>query len=159
MEKGSTGEDLHRETEEHVGTSFLDESASEGTEDLLREGVHAAKKSVPILGYFLLAFVAVFLLLSGVLAYLYVEHVDNLLQKEGAQAEFLGSSFLLLGAAWVFVLGIFYFLGRSLARPLAGLKEDIVKFGRGEQEGPFSLAGPKEVQELAEALSRITRPR
>lgn len=112
------------------------------------------KKTAPVLFYFLLGLLAAFLCISGVLGYLYVVYIADVLLEKGAEADFLIRAFLLLGIAWALALGVFFLIARIMAKSITRLKDDVMRFVRGEHGGTITSKGPREIRELADTLSK-----
>lgn len=147
--------DLLREMEGTAAPDILDETHSAEAEKKLEKEVLATKKSTPIVLYLVMAFLAAFICVNGSLAFLYFFKIVPLLQKSNQSSDVLFSSLGLIGVVWVFVLGIFYGIARSLAGSITSLKEGVVAVVRGEEGGSILPNGPREVRELADILSRI----
>lgn len=148
--------ELFREMDESAESDIFSGSTVESETGKTGRNILGAGKSAPVALYFILAFIAAFLCVSGVVTYLYLADIAPIIERSGGQSGFLVKALSLLAAAWTVVFAVFYLLASVLARPINTLKESIVRRLRGEEVTEDSFCGPREIRELASILFRIT---
>ena len=150
--------DLLKEME---APSKPDTSLEEPPQEADKKQVHDAKKPAngkPLFTYFLAGILAAFLCISGAAGYLYFIPFASILKQQDSEtlAGLLGNTAAVFGIAWIIIVIVFFAIAYLIAKPLKVLKKDINQISQGNRDITITPKGPKEVRELADALSKMS---
>ncbi|GAB4341659.1 MAG: hypothetical protein Kow0089_16190 [Desulfobulbaceae bacterium] len=118
-------------------------------------------RGIPVSVIFILAMLVALICVSLMTGYLYTEYLyreymaDITSLPPHFREELVFLSSLSFGAVWLFVLLIFYVLGRSVHNKFRQLIKNANQLAEGELEINIVKNGPREVRDLAFALERI----